>query len=141
MRDTLPSKNQVLQACRGSGQPGHPLLRAAQDLTALHGRLLSAEPGQLAELDTIRTDLVHEIDRWVTAQLPPSHGAARVHTETLGAVIDRLARLTAAAYAALASQSGRELTIAWEHLAELAVGYEDLASEVCTGRRRLPGAH
>ncbi|MFE3261300.1 DUF4254 domain-containing protein [Nocardia sp. NPDC059091] len=141
MRDTLPSKNQVLEACRGSRQPGHPLLRAAQDLTALHERLLSAEPAQLIELDTIRTDLVHQIDCWVTAQLPPSHGAARVHTETLGAVIDRLARFTATAYAALARESGRELTIAWEHLAELAVGYEDLASEVCTGRRRLPGAH
>ncbi|APA95502.1 DUF4254 domain-containing protein [Nocardia seriolae] len=141
MRDTLPSKNQVLQACRGSDEPGHPLLRAAHDLTALHERLLCAEPDELAELDTVRTHLVHDIDRWVTAQLPPSHGAARVHTETLGAVIDRLARLTAAAYAALARQSGRELTMAWEHLAELAVGYEDLASEVCTGRRRLPGTH
>ncbi|MFF0632593.1 DUF4254 domain-containing protein [Nocardia sp. NPDC004151] len=141
MRDTLPSKNQVLQACRGTGFPGHPLLRAAHDLTGLHERLLSARPEQLTELDTRRSNLVHEIDCWVTAQLPPSHGAARVHTETLGAVIDRLARLTAAAYAALARESGRDLTVAWEHLAELAVGYEDLASEVCTGRRRLPGAH
>lgn len=141
MRDTLPSKNQVLQACRGTGQPRHPLLRAAHDLTALHERLLAAEPDETVKLDTIRTDLVHEIDCWVTAQLPPSHGAARVHTETLGAVIDRLARLTAAAYAALARESGVELTMAWEHLAELAVGYEDLASEVSTGRRRLPGTH
>ncbi|MEC3919439.1 DUF4254 domain-containing protein [Nocardia sp. CDC160] len=141
MRDTLPSKNQVLQACRGSDEPRHPLLRAAHDLTALHERLLCAESDEMVELDTLRADLVHQIDRWVTAQLPPSHGAARVHTETLGAVIDRLARLTAAAYAALARQSGQELTLAWEHLAELAVGYEDLASEVCTGRRRLPGTH
>ncbi|MVU82846.1 DUF4254 domain-containing protein [Nocardia sp. ET3-3] len=141
MRDTLPSKNQVLQACRGTDEPGHPLLRAAHDLTALHERLLGAESDEILELDTVRADLVNEIDCWVTTQLPPSHGAARVHTETLGAVIDRLARLTAAAYAALARQSGRELTIAWEHLAELAVGYEDLASEVTTGRRRLPGTH
>ncbi|AYF73675.1 DUF4254 domain-containing protein [Nocardia yunnanensis] len=141
MRDTLPSKNQVLQACRGSDAPRHPLLRAAHDLTALHERVLAAEPDELAQLDTLRTNLVQQIDRWVTGQLPPSHGAARVHTETLGAVIDRLARLTAAAYAALARESGRELTVAWEHLAELAVGYEDLASEVTTGRRRLPGTH
>lgn len=141
MRNSLPSKNQLLQACRGTGFPGHPVLRAAHDLTELHERLLAAGPDQLLELDSRRTDLVLEIDCWVTAQLPPSHGAARIHTETLGAVIDRLARLTAAAYAALTRPAGRELTSTWEHLAELAVGYEDLASEVCTGRRRLPGGH
>ncbi|WP_067699894.1 DUF4254 domain-containing protein [Nocardia jejuensis] len=141
MRDTLPPKNQVLQACRGISFPEHPMLCAAHDLAALHERRLAASPQALAELDTIRTDLVHRIDCWVTTQLPPSHGAARVHTETLGAVVDRLARLTATAYAALAHASGHELAIVWENLAELAVGYEDLASEVCTGRRRLPGTH
>ncbi|WP_175585881.1 hypothetical protein [Nocardia cyriacigeorgica] len=40
--------------------------------------------------------------------------------------------------AALADGSG-ELGDAWERLAELAVGYDDLASEVAAGRRRLPG--
>ncbi|MEV6767646.1 DUF4254 domain-containing protein [Nocardia sp. NPDC051030] len=141
MRDTLPNKNQVLQACRGTGFPGHPLLRAAHDLTELHERRLGASVELAVELDTRRTDLVHQIDCWVTAALPPSHGAARVHTETLGAVIDRLALLTAHAYAALAHATGQELAMVWENLAELAVGYEDLASEVCTGRRRLPGTH
>lgn len=141
MRETLPSKGQVLQACRGTSFPGHPVLRAAHDLTELHERRLAAPPERLPELETLRTDLVRTIDCWVTSQLPPSHGAARVHTETMGAVIDRLAQLTASAYAALAHATGRDLAIVWENLAELAVGYEDLASEVCTGRRRLPGTH
>ncbi|GAB4589199.1 DUF4254 domain-containing protein [Nocardia sp. IFM 10818] len=141
MRDTLPSKNEVLRACRGTGFPGHPLLRAANHLAEVHERRLAAAPEQLAELELLRMDLMHEIDRWVTAQLPPSHGAARVHTETLGAVIDRLAQLTAHAFSALADASGRELTTVWERLAELAIGYEDLASEVRTGHRRLPGGH
>ncbi|UGT39098.1 DUF4254 domain-containing protein [Nocardia yamanashiensis] len=141
MRDPLPTKSQVLRACRGSGFPGHPLLRAAHDLAEVHERRLSATPDQAAALEQIRTDLVHEIDRWITSQLPPSHGGARVHTETLGAVIDRLAALTAHAYAALASATTRDLANIWEHLAELAIGYEDLTSEVRTGRRRLPGGH
>ncbi|QLY32416.1 DUF4254 domain-containing protein [Nocardia huaxiensis] len=140
MRETLPTKNQLLQACRGSAF-AHPLLRAAHDLAELHERRMGAGPEQLSELEDIRTDLVHSIDIWVTSQLPPSHGAARVHTETLGAVIDRLALLTAHAFAALARTSGQDLAQAWQHLAELAVGYEDLASEVTTGRRRLPGGH
>lgn len=139
--NTLPSKNQVLRACRGTGFPRHPLLSAAHALTELHERRLAAPPDELTELDTLRTDLVHQIDCWVTTQLPPSHGAARVHTETLGAVIDRLALLTAHAYAALAKASGHELAVVWENLAELAIGYEDLASEVSTGHRRLPGTH
>ncbi len=141
MREALPSKRQVLLACRGTSFPEHPVLSAAQELTELHGRKMTAAPDACAELDSLRNELVHTIDCWVTSRLPPSHGAARVHTETLGAVIDRLAQLTAHAYAALAHASGRELTDVWESLAELAVGYEDLASEVCTGRRRLPGGH
>ncbi|MFB7722138.1 MULTISPECIES: DUF4254 domain-containing protein [unclassified Nocardia] len=102
---------------------------------------MAAGPDVCGELDSLRDELVHSIDCWVTSRLPPSHGAARVHTETMGAVIDRLAQLTAHAYEALAHASGPELTRIWERLAELAVGYEDLASEVCSGRRRLPGAH
>ncbi|MGV9415293.1 DUF4254 domain-containing protein [Nocardia sp. NPDC003693] len=141
MANTLPSKTQVLRACRGTHSPGHPVLRAAHDLTEIHERRLAALPEHLAELELMRTDLVRVIDCWVTAQLPPSHGAARVHTETMGAVIDRLAQLTASAYAALAHATGKDLAMVWENLAELAVGYEDLASEVCTGRRRLPGTH
>ncbi|WP_245721902.1 DUF4254 domain-containing protein [Nocardia crassostreae] len=116
-------------------------MRAAHHLAELHERRLAATPEQLADLESRRTDLVRQIDCWVTAQLPPSHGAARVHTETLGAVIDRLARLTAHAFSALAGTSGQELTAVWQNLAELAVGYEDLASEVTTGHRRLPGGH
>ncbi|MEV6070409.1 DUF4254 domain-containing protein [Nocardia sp. NPDC052001] len=102
---------------------------------------MAAGPDAKDEFDGLRDELVQAIDCWVTSRLPPSHGAARVHTETMGAVIDRLAQLTAHAYAALTHAPGPELTRIWERLAELAVGYEDLASEVCTGRRRLPGAH
>ncbi|MGK8504383.1 DUF4254 domain-containing protein [Nocardia asiatica] len=136
----LPAKHQVLQACRGELQEGNPLLRGAHELTTLHERRLSAGQDSLGEIDALRASLIRDIDRWITVQLPPAHGAAHVHTETVGAVIDRLAQFTANAYAALASASEWDLWDAWQRLAELAVGYDDLAAEVCAGVRRLPGA-
>ncbi|WP_330233028.1 DUF4254 domain-containing protein [Nocardia sp. NBC_00508] len=136
----LPAKHQVLQACRGELQEGNPMLRCAHELTALHERRLSAGCESMDEIDALRASLVRDIDRWITVQLPPAHGAAHVHTETMGAVIDRMAKFTAHAYAALASASEWDLWDAWQRLAELAVGYDDLAAEVSAGVRRLPGA-
>ncbi|WP_369690349.1 DUF4254 domain-containing protein [Nocardia miyunensis] len=137
--EPLPTKYEVLHACRGVGFDRHPILRAAHTLTELHERRLGAGCAATAEMDRERALRVAEIDRWVTASLPPAHGAAHVHTETLGAVVDRLAQFTAAAFAALANSTDWRLGDAWERLAELAVGYEDLITELQSGRRRLPG--
>ncbi|MGY2121976.1 DUF4254 domain-containing protein [Nocardia gipuzkoensis] len=139
MEPPFPGKHRLLAACRGEAHDDHPLLSAARDLAALHERRLSAGPEQAESIDQCRTRLVRDIDRWVTGRLRPSLGAARVHTETVGSVVDRLAQYTAYAYAALASSSTQSLGDAWEQLAELAVGYEDLTDEVGTGHRRLPG--
>lgn len=136
--EPLPTKGDVLRACRGVEHTAHPLLRAAYELACLHERS-PADDHQGTDINCRRAGLVREIDRWVYAHLPPAHGSASVHTETLGTVIDRLAEYTATAYTALASPSDYDLGEAWERLAELAVGYEDLADEVTTGRRRLPG--
>ncbi|MEU7765352.1 DUF4254 domain-containing protein [Nocardia sp. NPDC049190] len=137
---SLPAKQQVLQACRGELPENNPMLRCAHKLTTLHERRLGAGQEDVDEIDAARANLIREIDRWITVQLPPAHGAAHIHTETLGAVIDRLAQFTARAYAALASASEWDLWDAWQRLAELAVGYDDLAAEVSAGVRRLPGA-
>ncbi|GAA5067018.1 DUF4254 domain-containing protein [Nocardia callitridis] len=136
----LPAKHQVLQACRGEHATANPLLRCAKELTALHERRLGQDPDVMFEIDQGRAELIRDIDRWIATQLPPAHGAAHIHTETVGAVIDRIARFTADAYAALAGTSQLDLVEAWQRLAELAVGYDDLAAEVCAGLRRLPGA-
>lgn len=131
--------------CRGEVAGDHPVLRWAYELSDLHERRLAAghigivDRGEADEIDSQRCALVREIDRWVTTQLPPPLGDALVHTETVGVIVDRLAQFTAEAYVALASAADWELGDAWERLAELAVGYEDLASEVAAGRRRLPG--
>lgn len=134
----LPTRSEVLQACRDSASAGHPLLRAAGELTALHRRRLILARRITGEIDEYRAQQVHAIDRWVAPRLPIAHGGAYLHTETIGAVLDRLARLTACAEAALAAESDWDIWFAWERLAELAVGYEDLVAELAIGRRRLP---
>ncbi|MFI7664527.1 DUF4254 domain-containing protein [Nocardia sp. NPDC049526] len=136
--EPLPTKGEVLRACRGVEHAAHPLLQAAYELTCLHESRL-ADGGRTDDIDCRRAKLVRRINHRVRAQLPPAHGSAAVHTETLGAVIDRLAQCTAIAYAALASATDYDLGDAWEALAELAIGYEDLVRELAAGRRRLPG--
>ncbi|MGY2063638.1 DUF4254 domain-containing protein, partial [Nocardia gipuzkoensis] len=49
-------------------------------------------------MESRRAELLSEIDQCVARSLPPAHGAARIHTETMGAVVDRMARFTALAY-------------------------------------------
>ncbi|WP_245672437.1 DUF4254 domain-containing protein [Nocardia anaemiae] len=137
--EPLPTKGEVLRACRGVEHAAHPLLHAAYELTCLHESRL-ADGGRTDDIDCRRAKLVRHINHWVNAQLAPAHGGASVHTETLGAVLDRLAQYTATAYAALASATDDALGDAWEALAELAIGYEDLAHDLAAGRRRLPGA-
>ena len=44
MTDVLPTRSQVLQACRGDTTPDHPLLRAARTLTVLHERRFATIP-------------------------------------------------------------------------------------------------
>ncbi|MGX1811680.1 DUF4254 domain-containing protein [Nocardia sp. NPDC055321] len=138
--DPLPPKRLVLAACRGDVPQDDPLLRWVGELAGIHRRLLGCGEFVPVELDRLRAGLVRDIDLWVARQLPPAPGGARLHTETLGMVIDRLARFSASAHAALAGTVDLELWDAWERLAELAVGYEDLTDEVSSGRRRLPCA-
>ncbi len=139
MAEPLPTKSELLYACRGIEYDWHPILRAAHALTGLHEKSSSADILEHVRMECERARWIGEIDRCVTASLPPAHGSAHVHTETVGAVVDRVARFTAAAYAALADPCDWSLGDAWERLAELAVGYEDLIDEIRTGRRRLPG--
>jgi len=138
--DVLPSKLGLLAACRGESGMDHLLLRSANELVGLHELRLSADRDRIDEIDEIRRDVVCRIDRWLDDRLPPSRGGAHIHTETVGAVIDRLAGFLAAAYATLSgTQPYWELCDAWEKVAELACAYEDLAAEVAVGVRRLPG--
>ncbi|MEV4129688.1 DUF4254 domain-containing protein [Nocardia sp. NPDC049707] len=126
-----------MDACRRRSPQGHPVLRAVGELVRLHERWV-AEPDRTRELDRARAELVHDIDCWVARSLPVAHGGARLHTETVGAVLDRIAQLSLCADAALARAGTDECHAAWTRLAQLAEGYRDLAEEIGAGIRRLP---
>lgn len=137
--DPFPSKNQMLAACRGDVHGTHPLLRWARELSEIHRQLLDVDETTRAATDQRGAAVIRDIDLWIARELPPSHGSARLHTETMGAVIYRLSEFTVYATAALTCGEDFELWDLWERLAELAIGYDDLKDEVSCGRRRLPG--
>lgn len=136
--EPLPSKEQILDACRTAPENGHPVLESTYLLAGLHIRRLRCAAGTTEPIDRHRARLVIAIDRWVATELPPAHGGAYLHTETIGSVIDRIAQFSAGAYDALENAAPATVHSAWQRLAELAVGYQDLAAEVATGIRRLP---
>ncbi|MGQ4614758.1 DUF4254 domain-containing protein [Nocardia sp. R7R-8] len=120
--------------------PDHPVLSWARELAELHVRRLTTELAAVGDIDESRVELIRAVDRWIEMRLPAARGGAYLHTESLGAVVDRLAQLSACAYAAMVAEQEWDLWIAWERLAELAIGYDDLVSELSSGRRRLPSA-
>ncbi|WP_280232354.1 DUF4254 domain-containing protein [Nocardia cyriacigeorgica] len=134
----LPAKELLLAACRTTPRGDHPILGAAHLLTGLHTRRRRAALGATTEIDRQRAGLVLAIDRWIATELPIPPGGAHMHTETVGTVVDRMALLTGRADETLATAPAWLIHDAWESLAELAVGYEDLAYELGTGRRKLP---
>ncbi|MCU1641239.1 MAG: hypothetical protein JWN03_1514 [Nocardia sp.] len=187
----LPSPTMLLRAFREPvtdllTDPADPIrrdrevLEAAHDLVQCHERrhhaheaahAAGATPRRVAEcsrlaeeIDERRTELVARIDDWVAINIPHRAGAS-LHTETLGAVIDRMAAKWVAAQQALGapapgvprakSTDGRrrhiglrisdsprradsEAHLQWYRLAELADGYKDLIADVAQHRRRLP---
>jgi len=136
--EPLPPKNLLLDACRGLPHEEHVVLRSACRLAELHEQRLDAAARTVSDIDRHRAHLVHDIDRWVARELPHSHRGVRLHTETVGTVIDRLAQFSALAYLALTSSPEWVINDAWRRLTELAVAYDDLAAEVAAGRCRLP---
>jgi hypothetical protein len=136
--EPLPPKNLLLDACRGLPHGEHPVLRSACRLAELHEQRLDATTRTVADIDRHRAHLVHDIDQWVARELPQAHRGVRLHTETVGTVVDRMAQFSALAYLALTSSPEWVVNDAWRRLTELAVAYDDLAAEVTAGRCRLP---
>ncbi|MFC8385873.1 DUF4254 domain-containing protein [Nocardia sp. NPDC056952] len=126
---------------------GGPLLWFARDLAVLHekrivgrGGRVDTDPVVLREIDCRRSELVLAIDDWVLRSIPQHRLGATLHTETVGAVIDRMAEASVRAHHALMTLAANDemLHCAWHHLAELADAYDDLVRDVLAGRRRLP---
>ncbi|MEU6154889.1 DUF4254 domain-containing protein [Actinosynnema sp. NPDC047251] len=89
---------------------------------------------------TARQVLVNQIDQWAADRLPDAVPAALLHTETLGQLVDRLA----AAWVSWRTLAGhprhhRDPHDTADALATLANAYDDLLTDLRSGRRRLPG--
>ncbi|MFQ6396870.1 DUF4254 domain-containing protein [Nocardia sp. KC 131] len=159
----LPPPLALLRTFREPDNPHrrqHQVLDAAHELVECHERRQraaraahapDASSGRVAactqlveDLDGRRADLVDRIDNWVADNIQHRAGAS-LHTETLGAVIDRMAAKWVAAQQALTKQTPAdplqldgEAHLQWSRLAELVDGYKDLITDVSEHRRRLP---
>ncbi|MGW4535402.1 DUF4254 domain-containing protein [Nocardia sp. NPDC004340] len=137
----LPSKDLLLNACAGTVTLANPLLQAAYELAGLHEARHAATLDELPGIDCARARLIHDIDSWAARELPRPLAAAALHTETLGMVVDRLARFSVAARTALAaSDSECGSHQAWTRLAELSLAYADLSHGLTARTRRIPGS-
>lgn len=134
----LPARTQMMRAVCGVAGADDPVLCAAHELAALHERREQLAPGDTSEIDWERARLVCEIDRWVILRSPRPATTAPLHTESLGAVVDRMAQFAALTYRALATGADPQLRVAQQRLHELSCGYADLVTEITTGTRRLP---
>ncbi|RMI35873.1 DUF4254 domain-containing protein [Nocardia stercoris] len=111
------------------------MLRSAHALAELHDRRsTSRDPLFVAEIDRRRSELIDDIDEWVERELP----AAAIGADSIGVVVDRMARAWVQANLAIDREGARSDNTHkhWYHLAELVDGYTDLVSAVADGRRR-----
>lgn len=135
----FPSKDELLEAFHRSDRDENPLTNAATRLADLHRRR-QRYPQRSDEIDRQRGELVAAINCWVTANTPPPHPQARMHTETVGALIDHMAAKAATAFHVLMTCDPGSDTVhaAWTRLAELENTYSDLTDDLTRGWRRLP---
>ncbi|MFE9322758.1 DUF4254 domain-containing protein [Nocardia sp. NPDC052278] len=137
----LPTAPQILCAFQGRRFQDRELLRSAHALAELHARRAEIQDMNLvAEIDCRRGELVDDINEWIAQEIPQHRNGASLHTESLGAVVDRMARSWVDANTAIDVDGARSDNTHkhWYHLAELVDGYTDLVTDVAGGRRRLP---
>ncbi|GAB3204507.1 DUF4254 domain-containing protein [Nocardia tengchongensis] len=139
MTAQLPSKDLLLEACTGLVVHPHPILRAAYQLASLHEARRATDAPPITEIDSARAALTRDVDRWIARELPRPHAAATLHTETVGMVVDRIARYSVDAHSALDHpDSATALHYAWQRLVELSLAYADLAHDLTERTRRIP---
>lgn len=130
----VPDSTALILRMRGVTAVRHPMLDAADELAALHAIRLASEGDALGELDAQRLRLVRAIDRYITLVTPAPGESARRHTETVGAVVDRLAN-----WCTLASANVEvEAEFAEAYVRQLADGLDDLIAGVTTGTCTVP---
>ncbi|WP_227999077.1 DUF4254 domain-containing protein [Nocardia australiensis] len=135
----LPDKAVLLAACRGFPIiTDHPMLDAAGELAGLHETRENTPWSALEETDAHRIRLMREIDQWVQLATPVPFPAAKLHTHTMGQVVDQIAQLTVQNYIALTAAPDELFDDARTQLDDLGNAYDDLAEDLARGTRRLP---
>ncbi|MFX0581030.1 hypothetical protein [Nocardia nepalensis] len=135
----LPDKDELLAACRGlPTATTNPMLEAAAELTVLHQAREQTPHRMLGNFERHRRRLMQSVDLWVTLAVPAPLADARLHTHSMGQVIDQLAQLSVHTYIALAHAPEPVFYDAQLRLDEMGDAYRDLIDELRLGRRRLP---
>ena len=134
----LLSAGQLLSAVQGHPDNDSAIARWARALGALYQEWITdpraghAVHGQISEV-------VGAIDAWISGQLPrPVPGSPR-GTESVGGVIARFAEAWACAcWTLYGSDDPVQRHRAWDHLAEISEGYDDLVCQILRGSIILP---
>jgi Protein of unknown function (DUF4254) len=148
----------VIRTCIVTPVDGHrhPVLAAAAGLAAQHRQraqahhlacdltaddhLVAAATRAVTAADTGRAVLIDRIDTWACTTLPTNRHAP-VHTESLGRLVDRLTGTWTQWNLVKDRDDPASLHLAsalLHHVSELAIGYDDLVTDLRGGRRRLP---
>ncbi len=135
----LPPAGELSAAIHGRHIGAHALTRLAARLGVLHRRTRTC-PHTDDECDCGRVELILGVDLWATLWLPRPRAGARLHTESLGAVLDRMARSQVHAFRLLMTlpPTDSRVLVAWYRAAELVDGYNDLADALVARAVRLP---
>ncbi|MFF5034858.1 hypothetical protein [Nocardia salmonicida] len=131
------SPQELVAAIHGRTDCDLPLARWARTLGSLYRDWL-AEPTAVRVGQQI-VEVVHDIDVWITARLPrPRPGVPR-GLDSVGGIIGRVAEAAACAHWALHNtRDTNQRHRAWNHLAEMREGYEDMVRLILDGSIHLP---
>lgn len=134
----LPGRDVLLAAFRGLPHDDHPILDAAGELALLHQLREGTPLSESERIDRRRAQLMRAIDRWVILAAPVPPAAADEHCETLGGLVDRLAKHCSRTFVALAGAPESVFYDEWIRLDDLADSYERLIDDLWSGVRSLP---
>ncbi|MGW4632802.1 hypothetical protein [Nocardia sp. NPDC004415] len=134
----LPCRSALLASLRGLPYDDHPVLDAAGELAVLHQVRERTPAAELAAIDRRRAQLMRAIDRWVILAAPVPLATADEHCETLGGLVDRLARASSLAFVELAGAPDSVFYDEWVRLEDLADSYQRLVDDLWAGVRSLP---
>lgn len=141
LQRALPDDVLLEHACRGLLVYGsNPIVEAAAELGELHAARFAARRPHGIEAHRLR--LARRVDVLVVAIAPVPNVDARLHPESVGAVVDRFASLCAIAFRApRARVTSAEIDDARAQLGCVRADYVELIDQVSAGTCCLPNTH